>query len=162
MWTFWCLRNTAWIWLSTTVLSFKKKSWKVNYYSLESMSSHINLLVPTTLALKKYSSVKKDMCTLLLKRNQLTFIKLGEAAHQLERKKKLCPFWICGKGGYLNYIVLLRIIMDLSEKGWCYLKAASFSMYVVSCYPILFKFVVTLVRTGDMPKWLKTDSEKYF
>lgn len=59
---------------------------------------------------------------------------------------------MCGKGGYLNYIVLWRIIMDLSEKGRCYLKAASFSMYVVSYYPILFKFVVTLVRTGDMPK----------
>lgn len=52
--------------------------------------------------------------------------------------------------------------MDLSAKRWCYLKAASFSTYVVSCHPKRFKFVVTSVRVGDMPGRLTTDPEKYF
>ena len=38
----------------------------------------------------------------------------------------------------LNYVVHLRIIMDLSETRWCYLKVSSFSVYVASCHPKLF------------------------
>lgn len=37
-------------------------------------------------------------------------------------------------------IILFFLVTDLSAKSWCYLKAASFSLYVVSCHPKLFKF----------------------
>lgn len=37
------------------------------------------------------------------------------------------------------------------KKGRCYLKVASFSLYVVSCHPKLFKFVMS-VRAGDRPR----------
>lgn len=62
------------------------------------------------------------------------------------------PFLNMGKGSYLNYVVPLSVIMDLSEKKKrCYLKVASFSVYVVSCHPKLFKFVMS-VRVGDRPR----------
>lgn len=51
--------------------------------------------------------------------------------------------------------------MDLSEKRWCYLKVASFSMYVVSCHPKVSRFVVMSVRVGDRSRWLTTNPEKY-
>nr|KAF6480680.1 hypothetical protein HJG59_010546 [Molossus molossus] len=75
-------------------------------------------------------------------------------------EKEAVPFFlVCGKEESY-YVVPLSIIMDLSEKRWCYLKVASFSMYVVSCHPKLFKFVVTLVRAGDRPRWLNYWWEK--
>lgn len=37
------------------------------------------------------------------------------------------------------------------KKGRCYLKVALFSLYVVSCHPKLFKFVMS-VRAGDRPR----------
>lgn len=37
------------------------------------------------------------------------------------------------------------------KKKRCYLKVASFSVYVVSCHPTLLKFVMSM-RVGDRPR----------